>query len=46
MADRRGAITCWSATRAVYEGMVHLDVEWSELTESLGAPMATFAARI
>ena len=29
-----------------YEGMVHLDVEWSELTESLGAPMATFAARI
>jgi CBS domain-containing protein len=30
----------------LYEGMVHLDVEWSELTESLGAPMATFAARI
>jgi CBS domain-containing protein len=29
-----------------YEGMVHLDVEWSELTESLGAPMATFAAKI
>jgi CBS domain-containing protein len=30
-----------------FEGMVHLDVEWSELTESLsGAPMATFAARI
>jgi CBS domain-containing protein len=30
-----------------YAGMVHLDVEWSELTESLsGAPMATFAARI
>ena len=21
-----------------FEGMVHLDVEWSELTESLGAP--------
>jgi len=30
-----------------FEGMVHLDVEWSELTEQLaGAPMATFAARI
>jgi CBS domain-containing protein len=29
-----------------FEGMVHLDVEWSELTESLGAPMASFAARI
>jgi CBS domain-containing protein len=29
-----------------WEGMVHLDVEWSELTESLGAPTATFMARI
>jgi CBS domain-containing protein len=29
-----------------WQGMVHLDVEWSELTESLGAPTATFMARI
>ena len=27
-------------------GMVHLDVEWSQLTGSLGQPMASFAAPI
>jgi CBS domain-containing protein len=27
-------------------GMLHLDVEWSELSGAIGAPMATFAAPI
>ena len=46
MADRRihHLLVCEDGR---FCGMVHLDVEWSELTESLGgAPMATFAARI
>src|SRR6185295_19810160 len=28
------------------EGMVHLDVEWSELSGAIGSPVATFAAPI
>ena len=45
MADRQVHHLLVSS-EGCFEGMVHLDVEWSELTESLGAPMATFAARI
>jgi hypothetical protein len=27
-------------------GMLHLDVEWSQLSGAIGSPMATFAAPI
>jgi CBS domain-containing protein len=45
MADRRihHLLVC-DGDRFV--GMVHLDVEWSQLGEGLGPPMATFAAAI
>jgi CBS domain-containing protein len=45
MADRRihHLLVC-DGDRFV--GMVHLDVEWSQLAEGLGPPTATFAARI
>jgi CBS domain-containing protein len=45
MADRRihHLLVC-DGDRFV--GMVHLDVEWSQLAEGLGPPTATFAAPI